>query len=121
MDEGHSKYFSGLCNLTFKKKISAMTSELVENDKVLYVSLLKDYVMTRTQIIKENPTGKQFLSRPPIPPEPLEKRRRKEDENRFSLELSGFSSVCINIREYVVKVMKLEHVERRRDKVSDPC
>ena len=61
IDEGHSKYFSGLCILTFKKKISAMTSELVENDKVLYVSLLKDYVMKKTRIIKENPIENYFI------------------------------------------------------------
>ena len=63
---------------------------------------------------------RKFISRPPIAPEPLEKRRRKEDEKSFSLELSGFSSVCLDIREYVVKILKLEHVERFKDKVSDP-
>ena len=125
IDEEHSKSFSGLYILTFKKAISPSSCRPLENDNILYVGLLKDYITKRAHIIKENPIERRVLSRPPDPPESLETdlsaiSLASKDQNRFSLELSGFSSVCIDIREYVIKIMKLDHVEQSKDKVSDP-
>eukprot|EP00092_Neocalanus_flemingeri_P027711 GFUD01030080.1.p1 GENE.GFUD01030080.1~~GFUD01030080.1.p1 ORF type:complete len:357 (+),score=86.62 GFUD01030080.1:94-1164(+) len=124
IDEGHSRYFSGLYILTFKEKLSVMNPGQCQSPLISYVGKLKDYITHRSQIIKENPIHIKVLSPPPLPPAPLSKELfanclASEDLNRFNLELSGFSSECRDMREYVIKIMKLEYVEGFKEKVSE--
>jgi len=67
IDEGQSKNFSGLYILTFKDKLPEELCEQVRHTKVLYAGLLKDYITSRTKIIKENPIQRKVISRPPVP------------------------------------------------------
>ena len=123
IDEGHSRYFSGLFILTFKDNLSAVNPELLKNTQIIYVGLLKDYITDRSQIIKENPICIRVLCPPPLPIAPLVRdlsgiALASEDQNRFSLELTGFASRSIDIREYVIKIMKLEYADSK-EKVTE--
>merc|ERR1711892_92751 len=117
--EGQSKNFSGLYILTFKDKLTELLCEQVRHKKVLYAGLLKDYITRRTKIIKENPIQRKVISRPPVPLLALVNDLTSMAE-AFEMELSGFSTICIDIREYVINILKLEYIERYKDKVSDP-
>ena len=119
IDEGQSKNFSGLYILTFKDKLTELLCEQVRHKKVLYAGLLKDYITCRTKIIKENPIQRKVFSRPPVPLVALVNDLSSMSE-AFEMELSGFSTICIDIREYVINILKLEYIERYTDKVSEP-
>ena len=96
--------------------------EQLTHEHVLYAGMLKEYIALRSSIIKQNPINKKVITIPlaTLGHDLKSLSMQSEKDVRCSLELSGFCSVCANIRDYVIKILELEYVERSKEKVSDP-
>ena len=120
--EGFSKYHSGLYILTFEERICKNTCDQIVHEQVLYAGLLREYIALRRSLMQQNPINKKLITIPLSRlGHNLESLSIQSEENiRCSVELSGFFSVYADIRDYMIKVLELEYVERSREKVSEP-
>ena len=120
IDEGRTKYFLGQFILTFRYKLQSLPAELVKQKNVYYVGFLKEYIEKRSRIISENPLSLNYLGKVHnLKNRSIQQMNQHNSQNRFSLALEGFSTRYDEVRNYVVKILGLEYVERSREKISE--